>query len=166
MRHLIALPVLVAALIATGAASAGGVATVGLSSLPTGVSAGEPWDPEITILQHGRTPLDGLTPVVTIHDANGVSRDFTATATGGPGVYVAHVVFPESGSWNVAVDTGWWGEGGLTMGPVTIEGGPSSVEAPDSFPVVPIALAAGIVALLAVATLGARRRWRPTALPR
>ena len=48
---------------------------------------------------------------------DGVSRDFTATATGEPGVYVAHVVFPESGSWNIAVDTGWWGEGGLTIGP-------------------------------------------------
>ena len=80
------------------------------------------------------------TPVVTIHDGNGVSRDFTATETGEPGVYLAHVVFPESGSWNIAVDSGWWGEGGLTMGPVTIEGGPSGAEAPDSFPVVPVAL--------------------------
>ena len=166
MRHLIALPVLAAALVATGTASAGGFATVGVSPLPTGVSAGEPWDPEITILQHGRTPLDGLVPVVTIHDGNGVSRDFTAAATGEPGVYLAHVVFPESGSWNIAVDTGWWGEGGLTMGPVTIEGGPSGAEAPDSFPVVPVALAAVLVALLAAATLAARRRWGPTALPR
>ena len=166
MRHLIALPVLVAVLVATGTASAGGFATVGLSSLPTGVSAGEPWDPEITILQHGQTPLEGLTPVLTIHGENGVSRDFTATATGEPGVYQAHVVFPESGSWNIAVDTGWWGEGGLTMGPVAIEGAPSGVATPGSFPVVPIALAALLVALLAAATLGARRRWRPTALPR
>ena len=68
MRHFIALLVLVAALVAAGTASAGGFATVGLGSLPTGVSAGEPWDPEITILQHGRTPLEGLMPMLTIYD--------------------------------------------------------------------------------------------------
>ena len=166
MRHFIALLVLVAALVAAGTASAGGFATVGLGSLPTGVSAGEPWDPEITILQHGRTPLEGLMPMLTIYDENGVSRDFTATATGEPGVYQAHVVFPESGSWNIAVDTGWWGEGGLTLGPVTIEDAPSGGAVPGSFPVVTFALVALFVALLAAATLGARRRWRPTALPR
>jgi hypothetical protein len=166
MRHLIALPVLVAALVATGTASAGGFATVGLSSLPAGVSAGEPWDPDITILQHGQTPLEGLLPTLTITDSNGASHDFPATATGEPGVYAAHVVFPESGSWNVAVDTGWWGEGGLTMGPVAIADAPSGGIAPDSFPVILLALGAVLVVLLAVATLGARRRWRPSALPR
>jgi hypothetical protein len=166
MRQVIVLSALVAALAVVGTANAGGFATVGLSSLPTGVSAGEPWDPEITILQHGRTPLEGLAPVLTIHDENGVSRDFTATATGDPGVYQAHVVFPQSGSWNIAVDTGWWGEGGLTMGPVTIEDAPSGGATPSSFPVVPFALGALLVVLLAGATLGARRRWRPTALPR
>ena len=166
MRHLIALPVLVAALIATGAASAGGFATVGLSSLPTGVSAGEPWDPDITILQHGETPLEGLSPVLTISDADGASRDFTASATGEPGVYRAHVVFPESGSWNVAVATGWWGEGSLTAGPFAIAGEPVGGAQPGSFPTRSLLIAGGLVVLLAAATLGARRRWRPTALPR
>jgi hypothetical protein len=166
MRHLIALSVLVTALVATATASAGGFATVGLSSLPTGVSAGEPWDPDITVLQHGETPLEGLSPVLTISAANGVSHGFTATATGQPGVYRAHVVFPESGSWKIAVDTGWWGEGGLTMGPVTIADAPSGGIAPESFPVLPFALGALVVALLAGATLVGRRRWRPTALPR
>ena len=166
MRHLVALPVLVAALVATGSASAGGFATVGLSSLPTGVSAGEPWDPDITILQHGETPLDGLSPVLTISDADGASHDFTASATGEPGVYRASVVFPESGSWKVAVATGWWGEGSLTAGPFTIAGEPGGGAEPGSFPTRSLLIAAGLVVLLAVATLGARRRWRPTALPR
>ena len=167
MRQLIALSVLVAALVVVGTANAGGFATVGISSLPTGVGPGEPWDPEITIRQHGVTPLEGLTPTLTISDdATGASHDFTASATGEPGVYRAHVVFPESGSWNIAVATGWWGEGSLTAGPVTIAGDPAGGAEPGSFPTGQLLVAALLVVLLAAATLGVRRRWRPTALPR
>ena len=167
MRQLIALSALVAALAVVGTASAGGFATVGLSSLPTGVAPGEPWDPDITIRQHGVTPLDGLTPTLTIRNAaTGASHGFTASATGEPGVYRAHVVFPESGRWNIAVATGWWGEGGLTAGPVTIEGDPVGGTEPGAFPTRPLLIGVVLVVLLAAATLGARRRWRPTALPR
>jgi hypothetical protein len=167
MRQLIALSILAAALAVAGTANAGGFATVGLSSLPTGVGPGEPWDPDITIRQHGVTPLEGLTPTLTIRNgASGESRDFTASATGEPGVYRAHVVFPETGSWDVAVATGWWGEGSLTAGPFTIAGEPGGGAEPGSFPTRSLLVGAGLVVLLAVATLGARRRWRPTALPR
>jgi hypothetical protein len=171
MRQLIALSTLVAALVAVlvagSTANAGGFATVGLSSLPTGVGPGESWDPEITIRQHGVTPLDGLTPTLTIRNASsGVSRDLTATPTGEPGVYRAHVVFPESGDWNISVATGWWGEGGLTAGPVTIEEAPGGGGDSDSFATGALAIGAVVVVLLAAATLGAKRRWGPTALPR
>jgi hypothetical protein len=167
MRQLIALSVLVAALVVAGTANAGGFATVGLSSLPTGVGPGESWDPEITIRQHGVTPLEGLTPTLTIRNAStGASQDFTASPADEAGVYRVHVVFPESGDWNIEVETGWWGEGGLTTGPFTIEGAPGGVADPDSFPTRPLLIGALLVVLLAGATLGARRRWRPTALPR
>jgi hypothetical protein len=167
MRQLIALSALVAALAVVGTANAGGFATVGLSSLPAGVEPGEPWDPEITIRQHGVTPLEGLTPTLTIRNAaSGDSRDFTASATDEPGVYRAHVVFPESGSWNVAVATGWWGEGSLTAGPFAITGEPGGGAEPGSFPTRTLLIGSALVLLLAAATLGARRRWRPTALPR
>ena len=64
-------------------ASAGGWATVGLSSLPpTGLKADQSWPVDITVLQHGRTPLAGVTPVVRIRDGkNRVVKSFTATAT-------------------------------------------------------------------------------------
>ena len=51
------------------AANAGGWATVGLSSLPpTGLKAGQPWPVDITVLQHGRTPLAGVAPVLRIRE--------------------------------------------------------------------------------------------------
>ena len=167
MRQLIALSVLVAALAATGTASAGGFATVGVDPLPTGVDAGDTWRTEITVLQHGVTPLDGLSPVVTISDqTGGESRDFTATPTGKSGVYEARVVFPQAGEWNVAVETGWWGEGGLTFGPVTIDDGGGAVVDPGSFRVAPLAGVVLVLALVAIATLSVRRRWWPTAVGR
>ena len=55
-----------AALLVPAAATAGGFATVQLSSLPTGTDAGGTWTPTLTILQHGVTPLDGLQPAVRV----------------------------------------------------------------------------------------------------
>jgi hypothetical protein len=163
MRLLIALSAVIVTLAAAGAAHAGGWATVGVSSLPTGVEPGETWRTEITVLQHGQTPLDGLEPVLTIREQeSGVSRDFHAIPSGEPGVYDARVVFPEAGRWNVVVETGWWGEGRLTFGPVTIGDGAGTGLSPESFPVAPVAVGTLAFALLVIATFGVRRRWGPT----
>ncbi len=161
MRHLIVLAALAVALAATGTASAGGWASVQVDPLPTGIDAEETWRTEITVLQHGVTPLDGLSPVVTIgNDQSGASHRFTASSTGETGVYRAEVVFPEAGQWDVHVQSGFWGEGTLTFGPVTIGAPPAGVTNPGSFPVVPAAVIALVLAALAAATLGMRRRWR------
>ena len=101
-----------------GTAAAGGWATVQLSSLPRGLSAGEPWVVDITVLQHGRTPLDGLKPTLTIRKSpprvtSGVAkgrpttRTFAARPTGSPGVYRARVVFPSAGTWRFEVYDGF-----------------------------------------------------------
>ena len=55
-RLLFALPI-IALLALAPSAFAGGWATVGLSSTPTGSEPGKPWNVEMTVLQHGRTPL-------------------------------------------------------------------------------------------------------------
>ena len=44
----------------TATAFGGGWATVGMSSTPAGAKPGEPWVVDMTILQHGRTPLEGV----------------------------------------------------------------------------------------------------------
>src|SRR5512133_3756804 len=97
-----------AALALPGAAGAGGFATVGLSSLPDGTAPGETWHVTLTILQHGRTPLPGLSPEVRIRSADGrTARTFAARPARRPGVYTADVVFPTAGQWRYAVADGF-----------------------------------------------------------
>jgi hypothetical protein len=163
MRYLAAICACAIALVAVSAAQAGGWATVSVDPLPTGVDAGDPWSTEITILQHGRTPLTGLEPLVVVREqASGLEREFRATPSDEPGVYDARVLFPEAGDWNVRVETGWWGEGGLTFGPVAIGDGAGVGAAPGSFPVAPVAVLGLVVGLLAAAALAVRRRWGPS----
>lgn len=103
-------------LVLAGTAVAGGWATVKLSSTPKGLSAGEAWLVDITVLQHGRTPIDGLKPTVTIRKVQGArktsassgvataeSRTFAARQTDTTGVYRARVVFPSAGMWRYEV---------------------------------------------------------------
>ena len=161
MRHLIALSALVTALAAAGTASAGGWATVGFAPLPDGTQAGETWRPEITVLQHGRTPLGGLRPILTIRDVDsGESRSFTASPTAETGVYEAIVVFPASGRFALEVESGF-GDSSVTYGPVTIAPGPTGGDS-GPFPVLPLFAAACVLVLAAVGVLGARRLRRLT----
>jgi hypothetical protein len=137
LRRPLLLIVGASALVLAGTAAAGGWATVRLSSLPKGLSAGEPWIVDITVLQHGRTPLDGLKPTVTIRKVaaarstsadSGVatlvkSRRFVARPTAHAGVYRARVVFPSAGRWRFEVYDGFIEYGGARthrFAPVTI----------------------------------------------
>ena len=58
MRYLVFVSGLVLAAVVAAPAGAGGWASVGLASMPEGVSSGEPWNAEITVLRHGVTPTD------------------------------------------------------------------------------------------------------------
>lgn len=114
------------ALVLAGTASAGGWATVKLSSVPKGLSAGEPWIVEITVLQHGQTPIDGLKPTVRIRKVatarttngsvrsvkRGAWRTFATRPTARTGVYRARVVFPSAGTWRFEVYDGFIEYGG------------------------------------------------------
>ncbi|HSG44422.1 MAG TPA: hypothetical protein VLA72_14830 [Anaerolineales bacterium] len=44
---------------------AGGWAIISLDELPTKVVAGEPFKVGFTVLQHGQTPMTGLSPTVS-----------------------------------------------------------------------------------------------------
>ena len=95
---------LVAGCIAPAAVTAGGWATVGLEPMPDRVRSGEPWVVDLTVLQHGVTPLEGVRPSLTIQSPGGEAKSFRAAATAKPGVYRARVVFPSAGSWRYTVD--------------------------------------------------------------
>jgi hypothetical protein len=156
--------VLAAAAVAVPAASAGGWATVGLGSLPPdGLEAGQAWPVDITVLQHGETPLAGVTPVVRVRDGGGkVVKSFTAAPTGRPGVYHAEVVFPGEGTYSYEVYDGFGTYGGArthTFKPITVGAGDGG------FPFGRLALALGLAAALAAATVLTLRRRRPEPRP-
>ena len=106
MRRLLITVSLAAALIAAPSALAGGWATVGLSSTPAGVQPGDPWDVNITVLQHGRTPLEDVQPTLTIRNGD-ATKTFAAKPTDKPGVYAASVTFPSAGKWTYEVNDGF-----------------------------------------------------------
>ncbi|HJS49096.1 MAG TPA: hypothetical protein VJ745_02140 [Gaiellaceae bacterium] len=159
MRYLMVIATLVLA-VGAGSASAGGWATVGIEPLPDDTAAGASWKPKIFVKQHGVTPLEGLQPVVTIAETtSGQSKSFTARPTSEAGVYEADVVFPTSGDWSVAIDSGF-GDSGVKYGPVTIGEGTGSD--PGSFPALPIGAAALAIVLAVAGAFGIRRLKRLT----
>jgi hypothetical protein len=144
------------ALAAGGTAAGGGWATAGLSPLPPeDVAAGDTWRPTITLLQHARTPLDGVSPSITIRNGHGETRTFVATPTGEPGKYAVDVAFPSSGSWAIAVDDDF--SQVHTFGTVSVgAGGSVAGDFPLGWTL------GGIVAVAAAAALLLlRRRGRP-----
>jgi hypothetical protein len=136
-------------LAAPAAALAGGFATTGLSSTPEGLAPGQPWKVELTVLQHGRTPLEGVSPRIVTRDADGLERSFAATATSKPGVYAATVRFPRPGQWTYTVYDGF-NDGMPTTYPAVIIKSPGAATAParrDPLgpPELPIILAGALV---------------------
>ena len=137
-------------------AYAGGWATVSLSSTPTGVQPGKPWAVDLTVLQHGRTPLPDLQPVVTIRSGERI-KDFAAKPTGKPGVYRAEVVFPTAGRWTYQIDDGFISQMPHTYPAVRIGVPGAATTAPAAGPNL-LWLIPGVLLLLAAAALLIRPR--------
>ena len=165
---LFAATALAAALIAPTTSLAGGWATVGLSSLPDRVQPGEPWVVDLTVLQHGRTPLEGVEPSVRIRQARGgADKTFAARPTKHAGVYRARVVFPSAGAWTYSVDDDFSQVHELGSVRIGAGGERATVAArPDSGGVtlagaLGIALGAGVLAALLTAAMRRRREVKP-----
>jgi hypothetical protein len=110
MRRLVlVLSTVAVALAAAGTAFAGGWATVGVSpGPPDGGGPGSTWNVNLEVLQHGRTPLDGVVPTIAIRNRDsGDTQTFTAKPTGEPGMYAAKVVFPTVGTWEYTINDGF-----------------------------------------------------------
>ncbi len=172
---LVAAAALAAVLIAPATTLGGGWATVGLSSLPDGVGPGEPWVVDLTVLQHGRTPLEGVEPTVLIRGAfDSGEKEFVAKPTERAGVYRARVVFPSEGRFTYSVDDdfsqvhelgavriGAGGERAMAAPAAarTVAGPPDSGDGVTLAGALGIALGAGLLAALVTAAL--RRRGEP-----
>jgi len=93
---------LLAALLMTIPALAGGWAVITLDELPMDVVAGESLTIGFTVLQHGRTPMTNLNPTVTIQSKTERVVVF-AEEQGKPGHYVAEIMFPSEGTWRWSI---------------------------------------------------------------
>lgn len=163
MRAPIAATIAVAvSLMAVPGAMAGGWATVELSSTPD-QAAGQTWNVDVTVLQHGRTPLTNVTPEVIINDGTGPLK-FVARPTGRPGVYRAEVVFPRAGTWRYAVWDGFTRRHSypavrIGTGPAAPASAARSGGADDGlpWPAIVLALAGGLAAAGLVFTVQRRR---------
>jgi YtkA-like len=160
---LVAAAALAAALLAPASALAGGWATVGLSSSPDGTRVGEEWVVDLTVLQHGRTPLEGVQPRVLVKgESGGAEETFPAEQTGRAGVYRARVVFPSAGEWTYSVDDDF--SQVHHLGSVRIGGGTQEAAAAPGGGVTPagaIGIAVGAALLAALLTALLRRRGEP-----
>jgi len=119
---------ILAVLVVAPAAFAGGWATVGLSSTPAGTQPGEPWKVNMTVLQHGETPLPGLQPTITIRNGD-ATKTFAAKPTKETGVYAASVTFPTAGKWTYVVNDGFMSGKAHTFPAVDI-GAPAAATGP------------------------------------
>lgn len=121
----IALAILLA-LTFTVPAFAGGWAIVNLDEWPANVVAGEEFEIGFTVLQHGVTPVTGITPIIsgTLTGAK-ESVSVMAKEEGEPGHYVASLNFPEAGEWSWRIES--FGE--QVMPPLTVADTPANVQA-------------------------------------
>ena len=167
MRTLLLGLVAVAALALAGTASAGGWATAGVNQPPDDPTAGSTWDARITILQHGQTPLAGVSPTLTLIGEGGKRVTFPAKPTDETGVYVASVKFPSAGSWSYEVYDGFTQYGGAqrhTFGAISV-GAASGSGSGSDFPTVQVALGVLLALGLGIALLVGMRRNRPRPAP-
>ena len=135
-------------------AHAGGWATVGLDSTPTG----RRWDVNVTVLQHARTPLSDVIPRIEIRNAT-TTKTFAARPTKQPGVYRASVTFPRDGKWEYVVYDGFLANQAHHFPPVRI-GAAAATASEDGGPRWWLAVPGLALILLAAIVVVPKRRRR------
>jgi hypothetical protein len=136
MRRAITVLSALAVLALPAAAHAGGWASVSISPLPGGTQPGKPWKPKLTVLQHGQSPMQGITPAVIIKGPDGKQQRFDAKPTDEIGVYQANVVFPTKGTYTYTVDDGFTNAFPVDYPPVHV-GAPAAAQVPPATPAEP-----------------------------
>lgn len=146
---------------------AGGWAVITLDELPSTIMAGEPITIGFTVLQHGRTPMDGLHPIITANLAKDQEIVFNAEPEGKIGHYTATLTFPQDGEWSWSIQAFTMNQpmpmlnvasaGSIASMPLTTRTGPAI---PPLMWVSGISFAVGVVG----AVIAFRRRSRQAAV--
>jgi mono/diheme cytochrome c family protein len=98
IRIALGLALLLSLLVAVPA-FAGGWAVIVLDELPSNIVAGQPATIGFTVLQHGRSPMDGLEPRIIANLFKEQEIVVHAEPDGEPGHYTASLTFPKEGEW-------------------------------------------------------------------
>jgi hypothetical protein len=169
------LALLTAAALSTSAlAKEGGVE---LSSTPVGTSPGEPWTPNLILIDGSPELVAQARPGIQITNLDTGQRiDYTAKPLTKDGVYTVRVVFPEAGTWSYSAYDGVTGRmyefpaveiTGPAAAPTTKAPGVAA-KAPSSagggFPVWPLAVGLSALGLAAAGALvyARHRHLRPS----
>ena len=141
-----------------GTALAGGWAVSTLNTAPDEFEAGVEYDVAYTVLQHGRTPIEGETALI-FSDGGPDSLRFIGTPTKAPGAYIAEVELPAAGTWTLQVDQGPFGL--AEIGTFEVETVPRGVTTQAML----LALVAVSVLALTVLAIRSRQAVRPSSVP-
>ena len=152
------LVVLTLSALSTIPAWGGGWAVVTLDALPASPQAGEALPVGFTVLQHGITPLAGLSPrIVATHAESSERVQVEAIDEGALGHYAATLVLPSAGSWDWTIRA--FGDVAQPMPQIRVTPAISVAPQPLTGPVAPWVF--GIAAALSVGgiVLAFRRRY-------
>jgi hypothetical protein len=123
-----------------------------MDELPGEFRAGETYQLGYTILQHGKTPVEGAETEITARNpATGETLRFAGRADGKPGHYVAEVTFPEGGAWSWSVTQGEFAV--HELGELSVASAPAvavAASATTSLPIWGLVLAAATAIALGV----------------
>ncbi|MBI3942064.1 MAG: c-type cytochrome [Chloroflexi bacterium] len=88
-----------------GLVLAGGWSVVTLDQIPQKMIAGEPQTISFMVRQHGRTPMQNITPRISATQRSGAKLvEVTAQPKGEIGHYVATLILPDPGEWKWTIN--------------------------------------------------------------
>ena len=171
-RRFIALPLAALASLAFAASAlAGGWATVTISDPPAEPTAGSTTALDLTVLQHGVTPVSWLTiTVVATNAETGATVAGQATATGATGHYTVSLTFPTEGSWAISYaspDLVMQGSQELAVAPAAVaaSSAPASPVVDGAMLAVLLVLVLGFLGAFGLMVVHDRRKDRPGVRP-
>ena len=161
-RRLLAIPLALAgSLVLATAAIAGGWATVAMTDPPEAPTAEGQTVIELTVLQHGVTPVSWPAITVFARDSkSGGTISSQAVASGPAGHYNVSLTFPTAGDWSLTYasdDLVMEGSATFAVGAPAVVAG-SSAAATDVVPAIGLVALVAIFLVLAVGTILHDRR--------
>jgi hypothetical protein len=114
---------------------------------------------ELTVLQHGQTPVTSESVSVVVGPVDGEMLRFPAVPTGEPGRYRAQILVDRAGTWPWLVEQGMFGPQDLGRLDVGDAGAASGTSTDDAL-ATPAAARVALTAAAALAVLMAFAGWR------